>query len=52
MKAASDKKKLGWLPRGPTGAGLKIELPFEDAIRAALETPPKPEQAKPKRRRA
>jgi hypothetical protein len=26
---------------------LKIELPFEDAIAAALETPPEPDEVKP-----
>jgi hypothetical protein len=26
---------------------LKIELPFEDAIKAALETPPEPEDVRP-----
>ena len=35
MKPAGGKKKPAALPRGRNSAGLKIELPFEDAIRAA-----------------
>jgi hypothetical protein len=47
MQSAGRKKKPAVLPRGRNAAGLKIELPFEDAIRAALQTP-QPDE-KPKR---
>jgi hypothetical protein len=37
-------------PHGRAGDPVKVPLPFDAALRAALETPPPPEDAKPKRR--
>jgi hypothetical protein len=36
-------------PNGRNGNKLRIPLPFEDAIRAGLETPPAPPKPKKKR---
>ena len=34
-------------PDPTNGKRTKVPLPFEDAIRAALDTPPEPEESKP-----
>jgi hypothetical protein len=38
-------------PSGKRSGPLKIELPFAEAIKAALETPPEPEESKPFRKK-
>ena len=50
-KAVDNEKRNAELPHGRGGANLKIDLPFEEAIRAALETPPPITSARGKRRR-
>jgi hypothetical protein len=40
MPADKQKKPGGGLRRGPEGAGLKIELDFDEALRAALGVKP------------
>lgn len=37
---------------GRNGRPLTVELPFEDALKAALETPPPPERAEKKKDKA
>lgn len=40
MKKAGGNEKNGAEPQHGRGGKLKIDLPFEEAVRAALETPP------------
>lgn len=40
----SDEKK----PRGPKPETFKVELPFEEAVKAALKTPPPSKPKKPR----
>jgi len=42
----TDKKKKTPNPHGREGDKLKIDLPFDEAIRAALKTKPKDEGRK------
>jgi hypothetical protein len=42
----TEKKK-----RGPKPEVFKVPLRFEDAVEAALKTPPPPDKAKPKHQR-
>jgi hypothetical protein len=37
-------------PNGKSGKPLLVPLPFDEAIRAALETPPEPVDRKPSKR--